>query len=127
MKKFFFTIFVFIVFTSYAHAKAPPIGKQALDSLKRTGGHAGLSKDPAVIPNFIQILGTYVNGLLTLMGVLFMVLIIYGGFIWMTAAGEEGKIERAKKIVTGSIIGLSIILMARVITFFLLGAFEGAF
>lgn len=126
--RYIFSLF-FLFATNAVLAQTPPqgIGDKALDSLKRSGYRAGFTRDPQKIPSFIAILGTYVNGLLTLIGVLFMLLVMYGGFVWMTAAGDEGKIERAKKMVGGSIIGLGIILMARVITFFLLNAFEPAF
>src|SRR3989344_1501165 len=43
---------------------------------------------------------------LSLLGVLLIVLILYAGFLWMTAAGSEEKISKAKKIIGAAIIGL---------------------
>lgn len=50
------------------------------------------------------------------MGIIFTVLIVYAGFLWMTAAGNESKVEESKKILSRSIIGLIIILASYSIT-----------
>ena len=49
---------------------------------------------------------------------IFQILVLWGGFKWMTAAGEESKIEEAKKLMGGGVIGLIIILAAYAITAF---------
>jgi TRAP-type C4-dicarboxylate transport system permease small subunit len=56
-----------------------------------------------------------VLGLMTLVAV---VLIIYGGFTWLTAAGNEENVEKAKKIISAAVIGLIIILLAWAIVIF---------
>ena len=73
----------------------------------------GKNKD---IPTLI---GTIVGTILSLLGVIFSVLIIYGGFIWMLAGGNEQNVEKAKNILTQAIIGLVIVLMAYAITSFI--------
>ena len=60
--------------------------------------------------NPVAIVSYIINWGLTLLGLLFLVLIIYGGFLWMTAGGEEEKITKAKKILSSSVIGLIIVL-----------------
>jgi hypothetical protein len=35
--------------------------------------------------------------------------IIYGGYLWMTAGGKEEQVTQAKKWITNSVIGLIII------------------
>ena len=55
---------------------------------------------------------------LGLLGFVFLLLTIYAGFLWMTAGGEEGNIEKAKGILTASTIGLAIILLSYAITVF---------
>jgi cytochrome bd-type quinol oxidase subunit 2 len=62
---------------------------------------------------------------LSLIGVVFMVLLVYGGVVWMTAIGNEQKIEQAKKTITRSIIGIAIVLLAYVITVFVVSQFTG--
>ena len=41
-----------------------------------------------------------------------LVMIIFGGFTWMTAAGNEERIKKAKAILTSAIIGLVIIMLS---------------
>lgn len=57
---------------------------------------------------------------LGLLGILTVLLILYAGFMWMTAAGEEDKIKKAKGILTAAIVGLAIILSAYAITRFVI-------
>lgn len=54
--------------------------------------------------------------ILSLLGVIFFVLLIYGGFLWMTSRGNEQEITRAKNIMKNSIIGLVIVIAAYAIT-----------
>ncbi len=57
---------------------------------------------------------------LSFVGVIFVILIIYAGIVWMTASGNEEKVTSAKKIMTDSIIGLIIVVAAYAITYFVL-------
>jgi membrane-anchored glycerophosphoryl diester phosphodiesterase (GDPDase) len=61
---------------------------------------------------------SWVLGMLALLAVVF---IIYAGFVWMTAAGNEEKIERAKKIISSAVIGLVIVILAWAIVIFVAG------
>jgi len=49
---------------------------------------------------------------LTFIGVIAVIIIIWGGFTWMTAGGNDDKVGDAKKIITAGVIGLLIILSA---------------
>ncbi len=68
--------------------------------------------------DLIPTVANIINTLLGFLGVLAVILVIWGGFKWMTAAGEEQKINEAKKILSGGVVGLVIILLAYAITFF---------
>jgi len=57
--------------------------------------------------------------LLGFVGIIFMVLIIYGGILWMTAGGDENKVRDARKIMTNATIGLVAILAAYILTVFI--------
>jgi TRAP-type C4-dicarboxylate transport system permease small subunit len=56
---------------------------------------------------------------LSLIGVIFLGLLIYGGYIWMTARGNEQQVEKAKNIIINTIIGLVIVVAAYAITVFI--------
>lgn len=103
-----------------AHAQTP-MGKSIKEGLFRIGRIAGFFPDPGEPRTFPQVMGAYVNGMLTLLGLLFLIMIIRGGVIWMTAGGEEEKARQAKLIIKNSVYGLAIVLLARIFTNFYLG------
>jgi lysylphosphatidylglycerol synthetase-like protein (DUF2156 family) len=82
---------------------------------------AGLKSDITLAQKSGQIIGS----LLSLVGVVFLILMIYGGITWMTAAGNEKQVEKAKHIIVYAIVGLIIILSAYTITAFLGGSLVG--
>ncbi|MFA6551179.1 MAG: hypothetical protein WCV41_01470 [Patescibacteria group bacterium] len=82
---------------------------------------AGLSiKDPR------EIAANVINVILGFLGIIAVVLILIGGFMWMTAAGNEDKTGTAKKIMTAGVIGLVIILAAFGIARFVIQALISA-
>ncbi|OGY41452.1 MAG: hypothetical protein A2Y82_00885 [Candidatus Buchananbacteria bacterium RBG_13_36_9] len=56
---------------------------------------------------------------LPLVGALFVILFIYGGFLWMTSAGSDEKINKAKKIFTYAVVGVLVVSSAYSITLFI--------
>jgi len=78
------------------------------------GGQGG---DPNSLSKTIAEIIKVVLGFL---GVIFIVLILYAGFMWMTSAGNEEKINTAKKTMVAAIIGTAIVLAAYAITFFVI-------
>lgn len=64
------------------------------------------------------IIADIINIFLGFLGILAVVLILYAGFKWMTAGGNEENAAAAKKIMTAAVIGLLIILSALAITIF---------
>jgi len=64
------------------------------------------------VPDIIAII---INGLLGLVGTLFVVLIVYGGFLWMTSAGNEDKVKKARELIINASIGIAIVILSYVI------------
>jgi len=56
--------------------------------------------------------GNVINALFGFLGSLFLLLIIAGGIMWMTAAGSEDQIRKAKSMITAAIIGLAVVLLS---------------
>ena len=73
---------------------------------------------PIIIARFVQIF-------FGILGVLAVLLLIYGGFIWMTSQGDPDKVNKAKQIIYNAIIGLIIIFSAFAIATFILGVLRG--
>lgn len=82
-------------------------------SIESIGSKVGLGEADlkTTVLNIVQL----VLGLMTLIAV---VLVIYGGFVWLTSAGNEENIERAKRIISAAVVGLIIILLAWAVVIF---------
>jgi len=63
---------------------------------------------------------------LEFLAILFVILILYGGYLWLTAAGNEQRVEEAKHVIQRAIIGVIIILGAVAITNFILNEITSA-
>lgn len=68
--------------------------------------------------------GKLINVLLGLVATIFFVLMVYGGFLWMTARGNSEQAGKAKTLIIQSIIGSVIIAAAWAITNFVIGALQ---
>ncbi len=66
------------------------------------------------------VIGFFIKSALSLVGLVFMILIVYGGILWMTAAGNEQRVEKAKSIITSAVIGMVIIAAGYALTDFVL-------
>jgi hypothetical protein len=69
---------------------------------------------------------TIVNFALTFLGLIAVVMIIYGGFLYVSAAGNQEKIGTAKKIIMYAVIGIVVILLSFAIVNTVLSAGTGA-
>ena len=67
-----------------------------------------------------------VNTLLGLLGIVALIIILYGGFTWMTAAGSDEKIASAKKTIAAGIVGLIVIFFAYAIVMFVFNVVGGS-
>jgi hypothetical protein len=67
-------------------------------------------------------IGSLINVFLGILGIIFLLLVIYAGFLWMTAGGEEDQVSEAKKLMINGVVGLILILTAYAITGFVVGA-----
>jgi cytochrome bd-type quinol oxidase subunit 2 len=64
------------------------------------------------------VISKVITGFLGLLGVIFIILLIVAGQKWMTAGGEEEKVNEAKDTIKRAIIGLIIVVAAYSITYF---------
>ena len=59
-----------------------------------------------------------IKAFLSLLGIIFIILMMLAGFNWMTAEGDEQKVTKAKETIRTAIIGLFIVIAAYSITYF---------
>ncbi|HNQ45164.1 MAG TPA: hypothetical protein PLP70_00755 [bacterium] len=124
MKKWLIGIMSLVWATSLISLSPVTVNAQNLDvwgNTQNSYANIGLSDtDPRdVVANVIKVV-------LGFLGTIAVVLIIVAGFQWMTAAGSEDKIAKAKKIMTAAVIGLVIVLMAYALSTFVINAIISA-
>jgi len=89
-----------------------------LPFLKKVGGKAGYARASEL--SVATTVGNIIYGTLGLLGVIFLVLTVYAGFLWLTAGGNEENVAKAQKYLKNGIIGIAIVLAAFSITAFVL-------
>ena len=122
-KKIIFSVILPIVAFSFFIIAAPQVSNASLWDQQEfiDGGIADSFGETKDNPTDIRVrVVAIINVILTLLGIVTVVLIIFAGFKWMTAAGNEEQVSKAKKTLTSAVIGLIIILVAWSITSFIL-------
>lgn len=66
------------------------------------------------------IIGNIINIVLSFLGVLLLIYLIYAGFLWMTSGGDSKKAESAQQYIKNAVIGLIIILASFAISNFVI-------
>lgn len=110
--------FTFLIVSLFVFV--PEVSADFRDELNRqlgattdaVGGPFEEARDPRLVAALI------IRGALTLLGVGFLGYTVYAGYMWMTAAGNEEQVAKAKKTIIRSTLGLLVILSAYSITLF---------
>lgn len=122
MRKMFIILFLslfvsaLVVLPCYAGSLLAPDLQQ---SIKAQAGESGLNSGKVFNPDasLTQIVAQIIQVFLSLLGIIFVVLMILGGYNWMTAQGDESKVEKAKSTIQKAVIGLIIIVASYSITY----------
>ncbi len=117
IQKFFLSL-VLMILTVPSFVFAQGIKDQAmLNSIANKAGVSGQS-------NAQDLVGTTIKAILSIIGLIFLILMVYAGIMWMTARGDEGKVEKARDIIEAAIIGLFVTVSAYAITVFVTTRFS---
>ena len=107
---------LFICFIGANLVSAQPLNmKNTQGFLNDTATSAGVSGGET---NLSLMIAGIIKMLLGLIGIVFVVLFIYGGFLYMTSAGNEDRVKKGKNLITSAVIGLIIIMTAYSIAYF---------
>ncbi|MCD4705795.1 hypothetical protein K8R61_01815 [bacterium] len=82
-----------------------------------TADQAGFNTSVTETSSISKAIGEIIGIFLSFLGIIFFILMVYGGFMWMTAAGNQDKVGTAKKIIANAILGLIIVFSAYIITY----------
>ncbi len=129
MKKFFnkfiYVIAIAFVFLSFSPVYADTSFQEGLEQAGAETGHANDSyffqsdSLPENIGKFFKLFFVW------FVGFIFLIVTIYAGIIWMTARGNEEKIEKAKNILKNAIVGIIVAMMAYGIFVLVFEVFSG--
>lgn len=88
----------------------PPAANSILGRLRNVAtGDNGAYEANTGPDSAIEYASVVISVLLALLGIVFLYYMIYGGFIWMTAAGDKEKTKRAGAMIRNAIIGLLLV------------------
>ncbi|MFH1030926.1 MAG: hypothetical protein V1770_06775 [bacterium] len=74
---------------------------------------------------FYAVIGRWIEFALSLVGIILIVLIIYAGYLWFAADGNEEQVSTAKSYIINAVIGITIVFLAYAITYYVLGKISG--
>ncbi|MCF6276966.1 MAG: pilin [Candidatus Magasanikbacteria bacterium] len=89
--------------------------------LSKTASAAGLAGNS----DLTALVGNIIGSALSLVGVVFFILMVYGGFLWMTARGKEDIVNKAKDTIIAAVIGLIIVFASYALTSFIFSSLDG--
>ena len=109
-------------------ALAANAGSDVLGGINKTADQAQLSKGPESDPtnNLAVMLGRGINYMFGVVGVVFLVVILIGGYKWMAAGGNTDEVSKAKQFILNGIFGLLVIFVAYALVFTILASLAGS-
>lgn len=119
MKKIFFSLFFIFLFffapLANASILSPEVRSKINANTEQFNNSAGYDSGT----DLLGVIRTVIVAILSLLAVIFLVLLIYAGFKWMTAAGDSDDVKKAKATLKTAIIGLVIIFASYGLTYFI--------
>lgn len=109
---YFFALFA-LIFPAISFAQGLLGPANNYDSSGRLAGHLGAGGDPSVTGTITWL----ISAALIIAGSVALAMVIYGGFRYLTAGGNESAAEAGKKTLLNAIIGFVIISLAWVILY----------
>jgi len=101
---------------------AAPLTGEDLGLGTGTGNGEGAGDIGLGTEDIMTTINSIIRIILSFLGILAVIIILWGGFIWMTAMGDDTKVEKAKKLIIAGIVGIVIILSAYAIAEFVISS-----
>lgn len=115
VKSIFLTIFGLLAYGKYVLAANL---KDAFSIAESTASSSYNTKTSLAV-----IGGNLITVIFSLVGSIFIIFVVYGGYLYMTAAGNDEKADKGKRVISQSIIGVVVLMAAYAITYFLIKFF----
>ena len=102
-------ILPYLVFAQTPVSPAGQEGSPMLEKLNLVAKNGGYSVENGDL-KLMTIVGTIIQAALSLLGAIFIIIMVIAGYNWMMASGNEQKVEKAQNMIKRAIIGLVITL-----------------
>ena len=127
-KKIIFSLLLALIFLSlvtFANA-ALTDQEEVKQGLDITAKNAQIIQGDAEEWDLATIVGTIINYLFGVIAIVFLTFILIGGYLWMSATGNEEGIKKAKAFILNSIFGLMVIFLAYTLVWLILNALKAS-
>ena len=102
------TIITNNVFASGATDKA----KAGLDAAAPGAGFSTPAADPA------GVIGKALKVVTSILGIIFVIIVVYGGITWMTAGGNADQVKKARSMLIEGVLGMAVTMGAYAIAYY---------
>lgn len=122
LKTIISTVFIFFTLFISGNLALAEVESNPLDGLNTTANEVTAYEAEVNQSHeyFLQTkAGQVVGAVLSFVGVLFLILMIYAGILWMTSQGNEQQVSKAKGLLVNGIIGIIIVFAAYALTSFI--------
>jgi hypothetical protein len=120
MKKYLVAILIFLSFIFFTGMVSAQNLKNAFEAEGNLGVVAGRGAGYETGATIEQQVGSLISVALSFLGVIFLLLMIYGGYMWMTAAGNDENVKKAQSLIKAAVIGVIIVTSAYAISYFVI-------
>lgn len=100
-------------------------GGSVVDGLKNIADQFTSKGDLAQARTVGEVIVAIINTLLGLLFALVVLMVIYGGFLYVTAGGADDRTKKGKKVITQALIGMAIVVLAYVLVSTVYNALDG--
>jgi hypothetical protein len=124
---FFLGFFLCIVLAGWFLVPHLSVWAQTNNVATDTFGLEPIAQSTVLADTDIRIvIAQIINAALVFLGVIAVLIVLYGGYLYLTSNGDEEQINQAKKLLVNGVIGLLIILSAFSISYYVLRQLSGA-
>ncbi|MDD3711609.1 MAG: hypothetical protein PHP37_03360 [Patescibacteria group bacterium] len=117
LKKIIIGLFSFLIifgsasFVSADTASSTGLASKQTSAFLKTAGFSETAQAEGIISVIVRML-------LSFLAIIFVVLMIFSGYQWMTAGGNDEQVKKAQSRIKNAVIGLIVVILAYVITAF---------
>ncbi len=106
----------FFIFTPIVSVPGAEVARAStndeINKYLNTAGDKGFGYNTTNAPLLGSVIGKIVTAILGFTGTIAFIIFLYGGFLWLTARGNEEQVAQAQKYLTNGVLGVVVIVLA---------------